>query len=241
MDELHAEFNKEHENINRLVKELGLKPDEIKAIEDRTGGKFIPKEEIERYKEFKRLEAENEIEEKESWEPDCSPFDVAIVDDEIEINKISTPNLSNQKRNENYQNEEKIYSRNNRNKNEKSSSKKNKEKGIWGEELAKRCLEKKYKNTDTEVVWMNEKGDVGKGYDFVIRDLQNEDVAYYEIKAKTIESPEFVTITGTQWEWARKLFNEGKGDKYILLVVLNVGTQNAKERYYKNPIKLWKE
>ena len=55
------------------------------------------------------------------------------------------------------------------------------------------------------------------------------------------EAKFLLEITGTQWEFARKLFNENEGDKYKIYVVSNAGTENAKIGIITNPTKLWKD
>jgi len=169
----------------------------------------------------------------------------AIKNGEIASEPTESPDLSGQsprdsssrERDEVSHEAEEKGDRNNRSPQVKHS----KEIGDWGEKYAKRYLQHIYSQDTNQVIWLNENGDVGKGYDFVIRDLCNEDVAYYEVKAKVEESPELIEITGTQWEWARKLYDELKGEKYIIMVVLNTGTSNPEIIMYHDPIRLWKE
>ena len=91
-----------------------------------------------------------------------------------------------------------------------------------------------------EIIWLNKHKDRGKGYDFVIKKNETE-MEYIEVKSKTTEKEELIEVTGTQWEFARKLFDQNEGEKYSFYVVLNAGKENAKIRSFKNPIKLWKE
>ncbi len=95
-------------------------------------------------------------------------------------------------------------------------------------------------NEEFEIVWLNKNRDVGKGYDFCIK-KNGIEVEYIEVKSKTQEDPELVEIQGTQWEFARKLFDQNEGEKYSFYVVLNAGKANATIKSYKNPIKLWKD
>jgi hypothetical protein len=78
------------------------------------------------------------------------------------------------------------------------------------------------------------------GYDFVIK-KDGREIEYIEVKTKTEEEPELIEVTGTQWEFARKLFEQNEGEKYSFYVVLNAGKENAQIHILKNPIKLWKE
>ncbi len=50
-----------------------------------------------------------------------------------------------------------------------------------------------------------------------------------------------MTITETQFEFARKLNDEGKGDKYWIYAAINAGKSEAKIKRFNNPVKLWKE
>jgi hypothetical protein len=97
-------------------------------------------------------------------------------------------------------------------------------------------LEKYPKN---DVIWLNKDGCVGIGYDFVIKD-NDKDIAYYEVKSKTDESPKLFQISGTQWNWAKELHNTNKGEMYKILLVSNAGKENSKIREINNPVSLWK-
>ncbi len=130
--------------------------------------------------------------------------------------------------------------------------------GKWGEEYVYHTLKKRYEKygyiIDTEngfkvvndsgeeyeIVWLNKNKDRGEGYDFVIKKNASE-IEYIEVKTKTGEEPELIEVTGPQWEFARKLFEQNEGEKYSFYVVLNAGKENAKIYTLKNPIKLWKE
>ena len=127
---------------------------------------------------------------------------------------------------------------NKKNPDEKTHKSRNsKEIGDWGEQLAKRYLEKKY--PDKSVVWLNANGNMGKGYDFVVR-KDGDDIAYYEVKSKLDESPTLFEVSGAQWDWARNLYSNGKGDMYCILLVSNAGTNEAKIREFINPVRIWK-
>ena len=91
------------------------------------------------------------------------------------------------------------------------------------------------------MVWLNQSGNVGKGYDFVVKNREDKEIAYYEVKTKLDEKPALFEMTGTQWKWARKLYEKGEGNKYIILLVSSAGTDTAKIKEYKNPLTLWKE
>jgi hypothetical protein len=130
--------------------------------------------------------------------------------------------------------------------------------GKWGEKYVYKALKEKYQKrapiTETgsgfkvtniddeefEIVWLNKHVDRGKGYDFVVK-KNGAEIEYIEVKTKTQEVEELIEVTGTQWEFSRKLFEQKEGEKYLFYVVLNAGKENAKIQILKNPIKLWKE
>lgn len=87
---------------------------------------------------------------------------------------------------------------------------------------------------------LNEEGNVGKGYDFVVKKAE-EEIEYVEVKTKISEAPESIEITGTQWGWARKLNEEGKGNEYLIYVVSNAGREDARIQCLRDPVRLWKE
>jgi len=243
INDLHNEYNKDHDDIDKLVKALGLKPDEIKAIEEKTGGKFVPKEEVQEYEEFKRQKQEKESKQtsKEIWKPNSPPEDVAINIDDDPLEPMQTVDLSRQTVSE------ATTEKSNKDESAKTeivdksipTSENSKDIGLWGEKYAEQYLEREYSEDD--VVWLNQSGNVGKGYDFVIKNREDNEIAYYEVKTKLDENPALFEITRTQWEWARKLYENGEGNKYIILLVSNAGTDTAKIKEYKNPLTLWKE
>ena len=67
------------------------------------------------------------------------------------------------------------------------------------------------------------------------------EIEYSEVKSKRGSEKELIQITGTQWEFARHLFENGEGEKYQIYVVNNAGLKNVSIRKLKNPIRLWKE
>ena len=91
-----------------------------------------------------------------------------------------------------------------------------------------------------EVKWLNRNGNIGKGYDFVI--LKNEkEIEYIEVKTTVKMGETYHDITGTQWNWAWKLFKQGDGDKYLIYAVKGAASDNAEIKSLKNPIKEWNE
>ena len=106
----------------------------------------------------------------------------------------------------------------------------------WGEKYVYFSLKKKYEkkfsveetdwgfkagndNEDGyEIYWLNLNGNVGKGCDFLIKKNGSDEI-YIEVKTKECEDQEYLMITGTQWELARKLHRQGQGTKYWIYVV----------------------
>lgn len=266
LSDLHDGYKIEDENITFLIKALNVKPDEIKIIEEKTGGKFIPKEEIEEYRKWKgeqvlSIKHKGEI---ESWEPVVEPNSINTPIIDVKPETILSPNLKNQILSINA-----IIPNNLSNENIGADSKKdidskddfikdNKKKGKWGEEKVLNALINEYSinysieetsngfkafklgSSYFEINWLNKHKEIGKGYDFVITHSDIE-IEYIEVKSKSSEYSEWIFFQGTQWEFARKLFNEGEGDKYCIYLVTNVGNPEAKIKKYKNPIKLWQE
>ncbi len=130
--------------------------------------------------------------------------------------------------------------------------------GRWGEEYVYNALKKRYEEqgkiieTDSgfkvidfdgeefEIIWLNKYNDSGEGYDFVIKQ-NGAEIEYIEVKSKISEESELIEVTGTQWEFARRLFDQNEGNKYTFYVVSNAGKKDAGIYILRNPIKLWKD
>jgi hypothetical protein len=113
--------------------------------------------------------------------------------------------------------------------------------GKWGEEYVYNVLKRDYTGDSRfEVEWLNKDKESGVGYDIVLKESGVE-IRYIEVKSKTVEHDELIEVTGTQWEFARSLYEQGKGDSYFFYIVRNPGKNNAKIEVLQNPIKLWKE
>ena len=129
--------------------------------------------------------------------------------------------------------------------------------GRWGEEYVFNALKARLGNEatmletdfgcrisnqqfETDVYWLNIRGDSGKGYDFILRQAGKE-IEYIEVKTTIENNEDLIIISGTQWEFARQLFNSGEGDKYVIYRVFNAGKSNARIMIVKNPVKLWQE
>jgi hypothetical protein len=130
--------------------------------------------------------------------------------------------------------------------------------GSWGENLVLSTLRSSYledgyevedtpsgfithKNDDViELKNKNAENNIQHGYDFEL--VKNgQIVEYIEVKSKVSEDEEMFSVSGTQWEKAKMLYNNGQGDVYVIYVVSSAGKSNARITKYKNPFKLWKE
>lgn len=224
--DLHDDYKKDYSN--KLVEILGLKKDREKEIEDETGKKLITQEQYRKLEEIENKEKQDKEKKEPKWQPECDANNVHIVVDDKPL-AIKTPDLSNQDNTKNNTSNSE-YPKNNHN-NDKLNESDKKDIGDHGEKIAQIYLNKKYSNF--KVVNLNE-GGTGEGYDFVIKDKNDNDIFYYEIKSKTESTPQNLQMTRTQWRWAKE-----QGDKYIVLLISNVGEENSALREYKNPYKLW--
>jgi len=265
--ELSNSYIKESPNIDILIKVLEFKPEIIDHLPEdyRKKLEIVKDIPIEKLMELKNKLAENEeksLEEhrKEPWAPEVEPCAVTVKIQEVEPEKIATPDLSGQA--DTIRPEEDKETKEDTDKTEREDNARvidKKSIGKWGEKYVYEALKEKYKKhgdiveTDfgfkvigidkeesVKIIWLNKHEDKGKGYDFVIMN-NGAEIEYIEVKTKTKEGEEFIEVTGTQWEFARKLFEQNEGEKYCFYVVSNAGKENAKIHILRNPIRLWKE
>jgi len=246
LSELSDSFSKDDENVDVLISVLGFQIDEIKQIEEKTGGKFVPKDEYEEFLKWKKEQSEKEAKEEteeDSWISEVAPESVEPIVEELAPEVIETPDFGGQRPIE-YDDGNDVDESDTDEQDEvekEKSIKQLKDIGNWGERFVYNYLKKQFENEgDIEIIWLNENRDAGKGYDFSIVS-DGKEIEYIEVKSKTDSNPHLFEITGTQWEFARKLFNENEGDKYKIYVVSNAGTENAKIGIITNPTKLWKD
>lgn len=130
--------------------------------------------------------------------------------------------------------------------------------GRWGEQYVFRALLQDYdfkgilvttesgatiatiERQTIEIVWLNIKKDRGRGCDFIIK-VDGVESSYIEVKSTSQNEHQLFPITGTQWEFARKLFNNGQGEKYWIYRVFNAGKKDCRIETIQNPIEMWKE
>ena len=242
LNDLSTAYQKEDENIEKLTSALGFKLDAIKEFEEKTGMKVLSEEEFERYEAFKKEQDKdnNEQTDDDEWTPDTEPEDVDIITDESDLPVHEREDLSGQNTGGDSDESDAKNTEPNENDNDNKTKKasNNKAIGDWGESIANIYLGNKY--PQEEIVWLNEKGNVGKGYDFVIRNNGN-DIAYYEVKCKTDDDPQLFLISGTQWQWAQRLHDTNNGDMYKILLVSNAGKKNTTIKVIHNPVELWRK
>jgi len=257
-------YMQEGTNRDILIKDLGFQPDLIDQLQDedkeflRLKETGYTAEEIRTILEESKKKNESVSEpEDDNWKPEHLPDEVPINKDEVEFVKILSPDLEDQTIPIQSSIPDGVDNEDNRN-SAPTRTRNSYKIGKWGEEYVFRALKEEYEKRGTpeetesgfkisiggdgfiEVVWLNKNSNVGKGYDFVIKD-NNTEIEYIEVKTKTIDEPELIEITGTQWEFARKLYDKNEGEKYWIYVVSNAGSTHTKYQPIKNPIKLWKE
>ena len=258
LDALHDDYKTTDENSEKLAKVLGMELDEVaKLLKLCLRQENLLKEKREELKakdekiksQNKQLEYYQEKERRENesdatstaeplWKPSVSPEDDNITEVEFPLRQHESKDLSNQIPSGNTG--ENIHSFTTE-KGESSSPAPNtankKRIGERGERAALKHLKKKY--SPKEVIWLNDRGCVGKGYDIVMKE-KGEEIAYFEVKSTVESSRTQFQMTRTQWGWARDLYHKGKGDMYVILVVFNTGKKNTKILPIKNPFERWK-
>lgn len=255
-----------NKNSEKLIYALGFIPDPVKQYTERTGSKLISNEEYEEYQILKaekdsieEKEIDNDFAEEDEWEPEVEVDQLEPIVEEADLTYIPIVGLNHQG-SENIVdkslNNEGISQKDIENNAQKKSPKFLKKIGRWGEEYVYQSLVERYKDfekfeeTDSgfksyfaegyifEIKWLNKSSETGRGCDLLI--LRNDlAIEYIEVKSKKDGKDELIEITGTQWEFARQLYNEGNGDKYYIYVVQNAGKSNSKIKIIQNPINLW--
>lgn len=245
LSELPDGYSTDDDNADILRDILGFQIDEIRRIEETTGGKFISKIEYEQYCKWKEEKSKQqdreEFEEDDSWISEVQPESVEPVVEELEPQIIETPDYRGQRPPENHAEEPPKETDTQEEPRGKRLAKQMRDIGNWGERYVLKHLQEKFADeNETEIICLNEEGGVGKGYDFSIV-TAGEEIEYIEVKSKIDDKPQLFEITGTQWEFARKLYNENEGDKYKIYVVSSAGSDDAKIGIIENPTGLWKE
>jgi len=237
LDGISDKYQREEENIERLVKVLGLKLDKVAEFEEETGLKAISQEDFDEFEKWKQTSNSNDDKDRADWTPETNPDDAIFIEDNDGSEGQGLEDLSGQSVTDDNKNNSGESDCSGKDADRSTSPRDKKAIGDWGEAIANVYLHKKYPSND--VVWLNKKGNIGKGYDFVIRNNE-EDIAYYEVKSKTEVSPQLFQVSGTQWNWARELHRSKQGDKYRILLISNAGSKQPKIREINNPVECWK-
>jgi len=268
---LSDEYIRDAPNIDILIKKLEFRPDAIDQVPEKIkpmltfvydlDKRGITVEDLERMIEKKEEVTEPRLEKvRHDWIPECKPNEVDVKIEEFEP-KIVTSDLRGQSEGLEKGSSEKVKAVGENIPKEAISEMPSeadaKNIGKWGEEFTYLALEEHYKkigpvidtsfgfkvkqnNEEFEIVWLNKPGNTGIGCDFIIK-KNGVETEYIEVKTKTQDEEELIEITGTQWEFARKLYDLSEGEKYFIYVVLNAGKKNPEIKFIRNPIKLWKD
>lgn len=250
---------------------LEFKPEIIDQLpkEDRDKLELLRGISVEKLKTIldKSMEYQESVEEgvvindSDTWKPQVLPEEAQVNTEEIDSENIISEDLKGQSdslSSSDGEGKEEDKEKGSISNTEEEKDETRKAIGNWGEKYVFKALKEKFqgsnkiKETDfgfkvltkdneaVEVVWLNKHNNVGKGHDFIVK-KNNIETEYIEVKTRQQDKEELIEITGTQWEFARVLFNQGEGNKYFIYVVLNAGTSGTKIKIINNPIKLWKE
>lgn len=222
---------------NYLTLDIKFKPNKIQQIEEELNCRIVDKNEFEEFKKWK--DEQNKKDQKKSTEDDFWTSDINVNNiDNIEARTYS--NLNYRRMNLSYQTPSSYatYKSSNTHINYNNVESR-KAIGDWGEEFVNNYLKQKYKGqSDIAINWLNQNNFIGIGYDFVIL-KDNIEVEYIEVKSKVSYHPSSIEISGTQWEWARELYDNNDGEKFKIYLVLGAGKDNASISIIDNPIKQW--
>ena len=250
--EIIDQLPEDDRKILELARKHGLTPEQFEQLLQQN----IPNPETE--EESQKIEGKH-------WTPKCSPEEAVKRIEDYKPEKTSIPNLKGQSKKNIQQDLEKVEIV----KDEDQSNRKAKQSrkvmpdaqsiGRWGEKYVFEALKEEYQkrgelfetdygfkvkipdSEEFEVVWLNKYQDEGKGCDFIIK-KNGVEIQYIEVKTKTREDEELIEVTGTQWEFARNLYDKNEGYKYFFFVVMNAGEKdNAGVKRIQNPIKHWKD
>lgn len=257
LNDLAKSYRRDNDNVHRLVELLGLRPDEILEIERRYGGKFITSDEYKELEEYRRSKItetdhvdmafsqdDSFQDDYPAWAPKVDADAVVVVESNPYSRDRPARDLSGQAATQSSLSAEEMVVAEDMGKTDNISrhhplnARDIKAIGEHGERVAYTYLLGIH--PDKQVVWLNEHGNQGTGYDFVVREA-DRDLLYYEVKSKTDKSPTLFQISGVQWDWAKQLYKEGRGDMYIILLVSNVGESRPVISRITDPYRLWIE
>jgi hypothetical protein len=257
---LPAAYKANGGDLRILADVLEFKPDEIKAIEERFGGKFITGEKLKKFEQWeseqkKKAEEMNkkELEEDTGFSPEYKPEEADLNSRELEEADVTIKfNQQQAQSNNNEVGDIKENSEEDKNIDsnideeleeaiEKQNQKLIKDIGDWGQTYVSLYLDKEFENdTEIEIIDLNKKGTKGVGCDFVVK-KNGEIIRLVEVKTTTEKFGQTLSISGTQWENARDYFRLNEGDKYWIYCVFNAGREDVEIVKVKNPIQKWKD
>jgi hypothetical protein len=242
-----------------LADVLGFKPDEIKAIEERFGGKFLTGDQLKKFEQWeaeqkKKAEDKDKKEaQEEGFSPEYKPEEADLNSRELDETDISIEFNQQQGQAENKNNDTKDEGEDDNNNsnitddgldnaiNENKNQKQLKDIGNWGETYVSLDLNKEFGvDPEIEIIDLNIIGKTGVGCDFVIK-KNGEIVRLIEVKTTVEKFGQTLSISGTQWEIARNYFRVNDGDKYWIYCVFNAGQEYPEIVKVKNPLQKWKD
>ncbi len=237
--DLDSRYTSTDEIKKYLIIEIQFKLDKIKQIEEELNCVFVEKEEFDEFKKWKEEKANK----NKDVEIAQNTWKSSIEVNSIKNIQVKSYTKSSYRQDLSYQTKSN-YSKNNFPNDSykyENSFENKKAIGDWGENFVNNYLTNKYKDvSNIEVKWLNQNTYLGIGYDFTI--LENGiEIEYIEVKSKLSYTPSSILISGTQWEWARDLYNNNNGDKFKIYIVLGAGNNDASINIISNPIKEWKE
>jgi hypothetical protein len=239
---------------------LGFKPDEIKAIEERFGGKFLSGEKLKKFEQWEAEQNKKADEKNKKGEEEDSGFSPEYKPEEADLNsrELDEADITiefNQQQGQSENNNDKAtddesVDNNDDNTtddeldnaiNEKQNQKLLKDIGNWGQTYVSLDLNKEFgADPEIEIIDLNTISKTGVGCDFIIK-KNGEIVRLIEVKATVEKFGQTLSISGTQWEIARNYFRVNDGDKYWIYCVFNAGQEYPEIIKVKNPIQKWKD
>jgi hypothetical protein len=238
LEDLHDNYDRSDDNINKLVKALGLRPE----IYTKDQVDEIVSQKDEKIKELERKLNKYEkakVREKPQRDYVLAELQIRDVPEPTQIlvnNKGDLEGLVNQKPGIGGDSENNVHKSNDDNE-ESDSNPDKKEYGRWAEEYVVKQLRGKYKDDgDIRIEWLNENAETGKGCDIIIK-KNNEAISFIEVKGKVSSKPDFFEVSEMQLRFA-----SDQGEKYFFYVVSNVKSKEIKiEMVIRDPIKEWRE
>lgn len=247
-------------DIRTLADVLGFKADEIKAIEERFGGKFLSGEKLKKFEQWeaeqnKKVDEKNKEDEEESigFSPEYKPEEADLNSRELDEAEITIEFNHQQGQSENDNDNTNNDEEENNNDdtpnnddlenttNEKINQKLLKDIGNWGQAYVNLDLNKEFAvDPDIEIIDLNTVGKTGVGCDFIIK-KNGEIIRLIEVKTTVEKFGQTLSISGTQWEIARNYFRVNDGEKYWIYCVFNAGQEYPEIVKVKNPIQKWKD